>query len=100
MPADPAYAWPRWGVSCGVADIARGITTSRGPLPWNTSACATLPVDWDPLGSPHDLRAGSFSLRCNCSSPGTIAVLLTSNTSEVTLIWLRRCYFCVSHALP
>ncbi|XP_034242137.1 uncharacterized protein LOC117645805 [Thrips palmi] len=85
VPAGPAYSWPRWGVSCGVADIARGMPTTRGPLPWNTTACATLPVDWDPLGSlgsPHDLRSGTFSLRCNCTAPGTIAVLLTSNTSE------------------
>ncbi|KAJ1521894.1 hypothetical protein ONE63_002231 [Megalurothrips usitatus] len=75
--AFPGYLWPRWGVACAVTDIARGVTTP-GPLPWNTSACATLPVDWDP----HDLRPGSFNLRCNCTLPGTIAVLLTSNTSE------------------
>lgn len=81
-PADdsPGYLWPRWGVSCAVTDIARG-TTTPGPLPWNTSACSTLPLDWDP----QDLRPGSFNLRCTCFAPGTIAVLLTSNTSEVSI---------------
>lgn len=72
-----AYLWPRWAATCAVADIARGVTA--GPLPWSTSACATLAVD----GDPQDLRPGGFSLRCNCTVPGTIAVLLTSNTSEV-----------------
>ncbi|KAE8740922.1 hypothetical protein FOCC_FOCC013534 [Frankliniella occidentalis] len=82
VPGDPddsssAYLWPRWAVNCAVADIARGVTTP-GKLPWNTSACSTLGEDWDP----HDLRPGSFNLRCNCTLPGTMAVLLSSNTSE------------------
>ncbi|KAK3917194.1 Hemicentin-1, partial [Frankliniella fusca] len=82
VPGDPddlgsAYMWPRWAVNCAVTDIARGVTTPGG-LPWNTSACSTLGENWDP----HELRPGSFSLRCNCSLPGTMAVLLSSNTSE------------------